>query len=529
LALSLEVRRLDKRWKSGGNTWPKRLDWIGISGFRGWDGQRFDLKFPIMAIVGENGAGKSTLIQAAAAVYKPTRGKGRFASNFFPSTCWEKIEKAQIDYVGRQGDQPISGSLRKPGERWRGNPERPERPVRYIDLSRLQPVAARIGYMKLVKNPSHAERSARHFDAAKLSRMSAIMDRYYELAKLSLTNVHDTLEVPVLGYHGATYSGFHQGAGETTLLDLLESDWPQYSLILIDEIESSLHPRAQRRLIRYIAERCRELETQVVLTTHSPYVLEELPPEARAYIMQVGNRREIVYGVSSAFAMTKMDEVVHPECDLFVEDDRARDLLMEIVITYGDALAKRCRIIPYGSAAVGRALGLMVAERRFPDPSVVYLDGDQGEAPGCIVLPGDESPERVVFTGLHSKGWRPLGERLGRNYPEVASACQSAMLLPEEHDWVKEAANRLILRADILWSVMCSEWARQCMTSEDAKRILNPIEDVLEGFVPVPIPAVRRQHPLPLLPTLPKPKNKAHLASKASLPLFEQSLDADAH
>jgi len=77
------------------------------------------------------------------------------------------------------------------------------------------------------------------------------------------------------------YSGFHQGAGETTVAELLEADLPQYSLVLIDEIESSLHPRAQRRLLRDLAERCRERQLQIILTTHSPYILEELPAEAR--------------------------------------------------------------------------------------------------------------------------------------------------------------------------------------------------------------------------------------------------------
>lgn len=68
---SNEIRRLTTKWnnKSG---WPKRLEWIKISGLRGWKGHTFKLDYPIMAIVGENGAGKSTVLQCAAAVYKST-------------------------------------------------------------------------------------------------------------------------------------------------------------------------------------------------------------------------------------------------------------------------------------------------------------------------------------------------------------------------------------------------------------------------------------------------------------------------
>jgi hypothetical protein len=55
--------------------------------------------------------------------------------------------------------------------------------------------------------------------------------------------------VPVISQHGHPYSGFHQRAGGTTIAELLQNELPRYSLVLIDEVQSSLHPRAQRRLI----------------------------------------------------------------------------------------------------------------------------------------------------------------------------------------------------------------------------------------------------------------------------------------
>jgi hypothetical protein len=192
------------------------------------------------------------------------------------------------------------------------------------------------------------------------------MGRVYDLAKMALTNIYTDRTVPVLVQQGNRYSGFHQGAGETSIAELLEADLPQYSIILIDEIESSLHPRAQRRLIRDLADRCRERELQVVITTHSPYILAELPPEARAYIMQVGNTREIIYGVSPEFAMTKMDDIAQPECDLYVEDVRAQAMLTEILVAHSPELVERCQIIPYGAASVGQALGQMVVQSQIP-------------------------------------------------------------------------------------------------------------------------------------------------------------------
>jgi predicted ATPase len=107
----------------------------------------------------------------------------------------------------------------------------------------------------------------------------------YDLAKLSRTDVDIARTVPVLSKDGRWFSGFHGGAGETAMAELLQQKIPKYSILLIDEAETSLHPRTQRRLVRDIATLCRTLELQCILTTHSPYILDELPPEGRIYIM----------------------------------------------------------------------------------------------------------------------------------------------------------------------------------------------------------------------------------------------------
>ena len=53
MPISAELRRLQNKWQTG-TGWPKRLEALEISGIRGWAGQRIDLNFPIVAIVGEN-------------------------------------------------------------------------------------------------------------------------------------------------------------------------------------------------------------------------------------------------------------------------------------------------------------------------------------------------------------------------------------------------------------------------------------------------------------------------------------------
>ena len=479
---SREMRRLQAKWQQ--NTgWPKRLDWVEIDRIRGWDGQRVPFNFPIVAIVGENGSGKSTILQCAASTYQPPQNgrrldKGWFASDFLPRTIWEDVQNGEIKFSVREGERSRTATVRKPGERWRGNPERPERSVNYIDLRRLQPIVARTGYSKLAKDATK-EMSAETFDKPKLARLGQIMGRAFGATRMALTDADDKRIVPVFQDRDQTYSGYHAGAGQMTVAEFLRVEAEQYSLLLIDEIETSLHPRAQRRLIRDLAEMCRERDMQIIVTTHSPYVLAELPLEARVYLMQGEGGRHVMTGVSPEFAMTKMDEYPHPECEIYVEDIRSQTFLREILVAHSKGLIERCSMIPFGLASVGKTLGIMVAQNRFPRPSYVFLDGDQSPTEGCALLPGGDAPERVVFSDLQTYSWGKLRDRIGRPFAEVADVCTKAMALSNHHDWVNQAASNLTLPGETLWQAMCAEWATTILDSESAKPIVQKVGDLL--------------------------------------------------
>jgi predicted ATPase len=490
VALSPEMRRLQNRWQTGAG-WPRRLEALEITGLRGWTSQRVDFNFPIVAIVGENGSGKSTIIQCAASVYQGDNIKlTHFPSDFFPDTPWERVTAAEIKYTyrdptkGRPDRDLFASSLsrygvvRKTEVRWRGYSNRPHRSVEHIDLSRVQPVSARTGFARLA-NPQLKEATGSAWDETKVALLSQIMGRRYATVRMAKV-VGDKRSVPVLSATDSPFSGFHTGAGETTMVEFLHRELKPTSLLLIDEIETSLHPRVQRLIVRKLAEICRTQDIQIILTTHSPTILEELPLEARVYILkQQDGTRQVVTGVSPEFAMTKMDEEQHPECDVYVEDSRAEIMLNEVLVAHKPALWDRCLGIPYGSAQVGYALGLMAAGNRFPRPTCVFVDGDQEPKDGCFVLPGGDAPERVVFEALNISDWAKLHERLNRSYPDVADACKHAMTFTDHHGWVRLAADRLLLSSGVLWQAMCGEWARTCLTQADADSIIAPIEAAL--------------------------------------------------
>lgn len=487
MALSAEVRRLERAWQNEA-AWPKRLDWIEVEGVRGWTGQRIRFPFPIVAVAGTNGSGKSTILQACASIYQATKAKGsvrnadtKYATDFFPNTYWDKIENASIRFGYTEGQSNKEGSIRKPTERWKGYAERPIRPVIFTDLSRIVPVSGRSGYAKIAKS-KHSEASFDLFDSSRLNRLSQILGNPYSSAKMSKADVDPHRTIPVLSRATSSYSGYHQGQGETTIAELIQKDMPKYALVLIDEIESSLHPSAQRRLIRDLAAVCRERELQIIITTHSPYVLEELPRDARVQIYEENGTRQAMIGVSAEFAMTKMDEVHHPDGEIYVEDDTARTLLIEILSKKNRDLASRIKVITCGAASVGYQLGIMVSQRRFPRATGVILDGDCKPATGITLLPGGDAPERVVFEGLKALDYVGLELKLGRPYPEVVDACDRAMLTPHHHHWVSEVSKKLTIAPQFLWTAMASMWSHDCCTDPEATLIENYIEDRLSEF-----------------------------------------------
>ena len=478
MALSREIRRLENNWNNG--QFPKHLEFLELTNLRGWSGQRIEFKFPIVAIVGENGMGKSTIIQGAAAIYKPPTGDtGYFASTFFPDTAWEELSGIEIKGSVKEGTSSRIVSVKKPTTRWRGNETRRERPVRFLDLKRILPIYSKTGYSRLAKRQL-TEATSELFDQTNLVRLSSIVGKTYTLAKQSTTNIDANRKVPVLQTDGTEYSGFHQGAGETTITELLSLDIPNNSIFLIDEIETSLHPRAQRRLIRDFAEISRLKHVQFIITTHSPYILDELPIYARIQILNDLGEKQVVHGVSSEFALSRMDEENYPEIDIYVEDTPAKILVEEIIANADLSLLSRVQVIPFGAANVGKSLGLMNHQNRFPKPTIILLDGDQDPSDGCLILPGNDAPERVIYEELNNIDFPKVATIVARSHSDLVNYCQNAMTLPNHHDWNKSVADSIICGGNELWRALCRIWVEEVYKPHTTNFLIIALRDKLQ-------------------------------------------------
>jgi predicted ATPase len=474
-----EITKIRDQFQGG--LWPQFIERIDVNGLRGWHGQSVQFKFPVVAIVGENGSGKSTILKVAATAYDPQENF-YYPSSFFLDTHWDKLEGIELGYQIKIGDETTNFKIRKPTKRWSFPEKRFKRKVYWFDVARTLPLDATAGYAKVARLAA-GEVSTEAISAEFRSKLSYILGREYTNARFAAPDISEKRPVGILQREFGEISQFHQGAGEDTTLDLVRvlQGVPKNALLIIDEVEASLHPRAQRRLINFLLELSRLRRAQIIISTHSPYVLEELPPEARVLLVPTTDGPGVLYGASPEFALTKLDDIVHPEAFVFVEDQLAEVLVREIIARHpeGASIISRVKISPVGPANVVRVMGQLAAENKLPNRGIAIQDGDQEGAAGCTRLPGADAPERVVFFGLRSKNWGRLHERFGIGAGDLHTYLEDALLNPNFHRWPALVGDRILKSARSVWETVATEWCRECLSDADRDGLVNAIKTTL--------------------------------------------------
>jgi predicted ATPase len=414
-------------------------------GIRGITEFQCFFRYPITAICGPNGVGKSTILALSALAYTSPTGWYVYAG---------KVQKRPNSRAGRSNytaadffDYDFSEiPPRNCTIRWRykinGSEEtkeiiidngsfskhrKPERRVHFLPLSRILPP---IEYAEL---RTGIRRNPRAFvdislDAFYLGILKEILgDNYTEAKNKKASNRHTFRSCT---NNRGSYSAFNMGSGENALILLMGmlQEIETGGLVVIEEIEASLHPEAQKRLASSLIKICIQKNLQIICSTHSETFLDALPRDARLLITRDGEDVISYEKPSARYAMSRMLGASLPELLIFCEDRFAKSIIEAAI-----PLEARRRVKIHDVGDVNTVIGQGISVLRVNDgrKALCVLDGEctstqidkrisasiQGQLelkPEYIILPGnsvdgslrDLRPEQWILDQLSVNSYK---------------------------------------------------------------------------------------------------------------------------
>ena len=294
---SLIERRLQELWSQLQGKKPHVphfLAEVRLQGIRGINNLKATFDYPVSVIAGGNASGKSTVLFAAACAY---RVPGAGVKDFVPSTLFPDYRPKSggredhrdevvlnFEYATPEGHYSMRWRRAKGWNRsfgGRKNARQPERLVYLRTLSNLSNPSEVRGVLSMSRSAQVPTETALTASQVELAHQM-LPFRYSEVVKLS-SGSKALLFAAQDG--GGAYSELHMSAGERAILRLSQ-DMAQLNgaLILIDELEAGLHPWVQQLLMVQLQQLALRNDLQVIVTTHSPVVLDSVPRNGRIFL-----------------------------------------------------------------------------------------------------------------------------------------------------------------------------------------------------------------------------------------------------
>lgn len=431
-----------------------RLKKITIDKFRALNNVEIEFGDAITVICGKNGTSKSSILGISAQIfsfdkdysvyedisYRQITGgtfKSQYSEHFRISNQFDKpgsmevnialndgytnkIATAELKLIKRESSpRPVvrnNSSVNKGENKSRNFTH----PVIFLSLKRLFPIAERdyhvIGFDYLNQNQSDF-----------IGLTNELLNRQSSLA----TGTKGTISSAVA--HGDFYDQESVSAGEDNagqiILALmsfrkLKAEYKNYKggLLLIDEADAGLFPTAQINLLKILERECRSLNLQVVMTSHSPTLIEYAYKQSQLF-----KRRYKTIYLSNTFGQVRVmtdwswvkicadinTTTVNvgsgeklPKVNIYFEDTEAKDFFSELMRRQSINKFLELNALSLGCSNYIQLINKGVKE--FSERSIVCLDSDVKSVIGTkrlntvVLLPGALPPDQLIFEYLYN-------------------------------------------------------------------------------------------------------------------------------
>jgi AAA15 family ATPase/GTPase len=338
--------------------------------------------FNVTGIFGINGCGKSTIIHSLLCLFKPTdtlpsRENFKF-SQYFTHTSHTKYvgSKFKIKHSFRQ-DINTSNNIERvynKADRWKPRYEnRPERDVFFIGIKTCVPE------IEIEKSESLIRLTTINLsDAISIiikQKAEIVLNRQYSEYN-SHTYTAKNRKFIGVKHNNIPYSSLGMGAGEQRTFKILDIVFraPKYSLIIIDEIDLTLHTDALNRLITVITERADEKNLQIIFTSHREELLKRSDVNIR-HIQQI-NGTSICFDQTTPDCLSRLTGQPIRTLEIFVEDDLSEATVQKVIEELN--IRRHCSIKRFGAIdnSFSLATGLFIKGENLAN-ILILLDGDK--------------------------------------------------------------------------------------------------------------------------------------------------------
>lgn len=436
---------------------------LKLNDFRQFNDINILLGKRLTAIAGRNSTGKSTILGILAnsgelkkkdgTTYTNGHFRAEFSEIFHGSKKYDKSgsDRIQIDIVD-ENDNPVD--YRKFRTAWQTDngkdrfriiplktfndgkktESKMQIPVLYLGLSRLFPIGEADENKITTNKVKFIDEEQKQWFVEEYTK---ILSFYDDISDVNNYSIGETDKKKGVGVETKKYDYLTNSSGQDNLGQILmailsfkklkqtRKEWSG-GLLLIDEVDATLHPAAQKRLIDLLIREAKKNDIQVVLTTHSSDLLKHICTKNKQNDDNINNDIEVYYFTN---ANRKLEVKRNPDYSTIENDLLVQSMLQNSnrVKVYSEDAENRWFIqnllpeyLPFLElldVRIGcdQLLSLYNGDISYFGNVLVVLDGDvtdkdlevipeqsRKRLKNIIKLPGNVRPEEVIYQYITS-------------------------------------------------------------------------------------------------------------------------------
>ncbi|WP_019418980.1 ATP-dependent nuclease [Paenibacillus sp. OSY-SE] len=394
----------------------------------------------ITAICGGNGVGKSTLLNAISSVLSSER----LSSNKSISV---KLEGAELVGEFTDSGNLLTRKVNFTSTKVEAEPETISVESVWIDGSIQAPSLIDIFSNMPNLDELLESEEPRLVSEEEKSHLSYIVGKDYSSCEIYELELESYGIVPYFKVvsDGVEYGSEAMGLGEISLHYIL---WNllrlnKNSVVLMEEPESYLAPRSQEALLDVVAKISAEKRHWVILTTHSPSIIKNIPVKHVRILNRVNDSVEVSIPNNGSEYMNSLGLKPQKLGVILVEDRCARELTKCWLARFNPSIIQEYEVVDIGSKEK-----ILQQIREFPFVGhwfklIGMFDGNergrlevQNKHWNYSYLPSELAPEQLLK--MIAKSMRSqLSEISGRDIQRINAALHS-LDGRDHHDWINE-------------------------------------------------------------------------------------------